>query len=552
MGALRQNITDRALRYRANQAIPEHRHVCAFCGATGRLDVGHLNGNESDDSPANLTWTCRPCNVEAGNVLRNAGMGRKTHQFNPTKGGGAANVGEWLQAVGAITPHVNRGDRGLASQMSVSEAVAMIRATPHHKRSEYAAKLRKKNPGYFSPGGAGYVAPGKKYKGSSSWGSRDSVRDVQAERKAASKQADIDARLMRAEVKRQAKLLGAKKAATPKKSRLLDADLAKGIFGLGNPSYEASLVRHAETSRSAEELQRLYNHARKHRDTELGAAVLKRAEQLRLRVQGNPSKFDRCVRDVQAKGGAANAYAVCTAAGTRKKKNPSVAPRFDIDDLQDGNWQTVASVRAWSNKEAVRLYRLQHPEWTKGRKLRARELTRSNPADVASERFEEFHGFAPTETVTVTKKVHHHKHLAAAGKLKALSVKPIDRALPVRTLKGFKGSLLCFNEKKNQLFVEGGDQCLGAAELQHFGIDSPHELETLGRVTDINYHTTKTHLGDEGGTANYVHAFRTTNEKGKHVVVSISRYPDLIYRVLDEQLEFSGGSYTIRAEGIDV
>ena len=35
------------------------------------------------------------------------------------------------------------------------------------------------------------------------------------------------------------------------------------------------------------------------------------------------------------------------------------------------------------------------------------------------------------------------------------------------------------------------------------------------------------------------------------MVVTIARYPDLIYRVRDEQLEFSGGSYEIRAEGID-
>jgi hypothetical protein len=58
-------------------------------------------------------------------------------------------------------------------------------------------------------------------------------------------------------------------------------------------------------------------------------------------------------------------------------------------------------------------------------------------------------------------------------------------------------------------------------------------------------------LGDEGGTAVYAHQFRTTNENGRHVVVEIARYPDLIYRTLDQQFEFSGGSYVIRAEGID-
>lgn len=141
--AARAHITDRALRYRANRLIPNHAKVCAFCGVKNGLEVGHVGGDESDEAPENLTWTCRACNVIAGNTLRSFGIGRLTHQYNPAKSGGASNVGEWIQAVGAITPHTDRGDRGLASTMSVSEAVAMIRATPHSKRSQFAAQLRK-------------------------------------------------------------------------------------------------------------------------------------------------------------------------------------------------------------------------------------------------------------------------------------------------------------------------------------------------------------------------------------------------------------------------
>ena len=89
------------------------------------------------------------------------------------------------------------------------------------------------------------------------------------------------------------------------------------------------------------------------------------------------------------------------------------------------------------------------------------------------------------------------------------------------------------------------------AELKKFGIRNPHEIETLGKVTALDYFTTKTHLGSEGGTAVYAHRLRTTNQDGQHVTVTIARYPDLIYRVMDQQFEFSGGSYEIRAEGID-
>lgn len=169
-----------------------------------------------------------------------------------------------------------------------------------------------------------------------------------------------------------------------------------------------------------------------------------------------------------------------------------------------------------------------------------------NPAEAAAEGYREFHGEDPKEFVTVTRKVHFHKHLSGAGKLEYLKVLGIDNAKHV--IKGFKGAILAFNEKRNQLFIEGGDQKVNLAD---YGINKPHETETLGKVTAIGYLTTKKHLGDEGGTAIYDHKFRTTNQDGKHVTVRIKRYPDLIYRVLEEQLEFSGGSYEIRAEGID-
>lgn len=179
-------------------------------------------------------------------------------------------------------------------------------------------------------------------------------------------------------------------------------------------------------------------------------------------------------------------------------------------------------------------------------KQRFRKAIKRNPASAAAEVFEEFHGFEPSEVVTVTKHIHHHEHLAAAGKLVSLDVWGIDGK--GHRIAGFKGAFLAFNESKNQLFVEGGDQ---SVNLEDFGIDAPHELETLGRLTDIGYQTNKTHLGDEGGEAVYVHKFRTTNDNGKHVVVKIARYPDLIYDVRNEQLLFSGGSYEILREGIN-
>jgi hypothetical protein len=224
-----------------------------------------------------------------------------------------------------------------------------------------------------------------------------------------------------------------------------------------------------------------------------GAKTLKEALEM-AGAQKNPSKFDRCVKDVKRKGKGMNAYAVCTAAGTRKKR-------------------------------------------------------KRNPADEAIAGYQDFHGRPPEEFVTVERKVHFHSNLSGAGELKRLVVIPEDGKRVV-TLTKFKRAILAFNERGNQLFIEGGDQSVNLAD---FGIDPEkyHENETLGKVKKIDYFTTKDHLGSEGGTATYQHTFRTTNEDGRHVTIRIARYPDLIYRVLEQHLEFSGGSYEILPEGID-
>jgi hypothetical protein len=244
------------------------------------------------------------------------------------------------------------------------------------------------------------------------------------------------------------------------------------------------------------------------------------------------------VKAVKKRGGAANAYAVCKAA----MKNPAwhVMVREPgekkWEDSGEGPWDKKSEALEFARAEVGVPYKVVQK--------------RGNPAAEADAAFKEFHGYAPTELVTVKQKIHQHKHLAAAGDLVGFEVKPVDGGKK-RRIEGFEDALLCFNEKKNQLFVQGGDQYLSPKELAKFGADNGHELETLGKLTGVGYFTNKTHLGKDGGEAIYDHKFRTTNENGRHITVTIARYPDLIYRVLDQQFEVSGGSYTIRAEGID-
>ena len=64
--------------------------------------------------------------------MKRLGLGRRTVQFNPPAQG-ARNLAQWLMAVLSM--------KGESSQMSVPGAVAMIRATPPGKRSEFAGEI---------------------------------------------------------------------------------------------------------------------------------------------------------------------------------------------------------------------------------------------------------------------------------------------------------------------------------------------------------------------------------------------------------------------------
>jgi hypothetical protein len=166
-------------------------------------------------------------------------------------------------------------------------------------------------------------------------------------------------------------------------------------------------------------------------------------------------------------------------------------------------------------------------------KLNKGKKRRGNPASEAATAFEQFQGRPSEEQIVIERQIHYHRHLAAAGTLEKLVV--VSRQGYRVTLSDFKGAMLAFNEKGTQLFIEGGDQ---QVKLRDFGISTPHEMETLGDVTDVEYFTTKEHLGSDGGTAIYHHKFHKP-------------YPELVYDVPNRQLSFSGGRYVILPEGID-
>lgn len=129
-------ITDRAKRYRANKSAPQQRH-CFACGRPRPRDVHHIDGNESNGEVRNLAKCCHSCNGKIGHVLRRAGLGKLTRQFNPSKkskarGAAAKSLGAYLSSVMIL-----KGEQ----PGNVSSAVRTVQATSPRQRAEYAARI---------------------------------------------------------------------------------------------------------------------------------------------------------------------------------------------------------------------------------------------------------------------------------------------------------------------------------------------------------------------------------------------------------------------------
>ena len=141
-------ITDRAKRYRANAAAPP-KHACAFCGNPRVRGVAHIDGNEANTSARNLTWTCNSCNVRTANVMRKAGLGTLTRQYNPRRrpsaaAHGARSLGAYLSSV-----QILKGNQ----PGNVSAAVRTVQATSPSKRREYAERIWEIRKERYGPSG---------------------------------------------------------------------------------------------------------------------------------------------------------------------------------------------------------------------------------------------------------------------------------------------------------------------------------------------------------------------------------------------------------------
>lgn len=210
--------------------------------------------------------------------------------------------------------------------------------------------------------------------------------------------------------------------------------------------------------------------------------------------------------------------------------------------------------------------------------LGRRNGKRRNSQRAAAGTYRDFHGREPEVDTVIETEMHEHSVLPGIGELCWMVVRyeTDDDEIQDVTLKDFDGALLAMNEQRNhlpQLFIEGGDQ---KVDLKQFEIGPPlHEHETLGRMVCVAYYTTKDHLGDEGGEAEFVHVVEMPvdmaefkewglDELARSAGLSNADYfaeledetegaqgPDVIYDTRNKLMLLSGGTYTLPDEGID-
>ncbi len=330
----------------------------------------------------------------------------------------------------------------------------------------------------------------------------------------------------------------------------------------------------------------------------LYALVVKRAK--------NPAKFERCVKDVKKQGGPVNAYAVCTAAGTRgkEKKNPPPTYRKASFDslaaaqsfirvmeadrniailskpekkggklwveyavLQGGNPRKPTIYEALRDKlgreptnaelkaDVERIKREAIEEMAAKGKLphQRKGRGRKNPEDTAADMYEAFHGEPSKEVLEFDDEEHYHSNLAGLGSMIGLKI---------RTITGFdwtvefKDVMLCSNEEGTQLYLVGGDQYLELADAK---IPDTHDSTVIGEAWAIGYKTEKDF--DDFRPTDYIHGFGKEKDHPKlpknadlwedaeppyDDSFGKGNYPVVRYDCINHKVYLDGGAYTIK------
>jgi hypothetical protein len=131
---VKKNLTDRAKRYRAQKSKPNGPKRCNFCTSRRNIDIDHIDGDESDGTPANLMYLCRSCNTTKGFIQARNRVGVRTRQYNPNE---RPTLAKFKHAAAILLGKI-KGD--------VAAATAYIKGTAPEKRAEFAGQMAAANP----------------------------------------------------------------------------------------------------------------------------------------------------------------------------------------------------------------------------------------------------------------------------------------------------------------------------------------------------------------------------------------------------------------------
>ena len=165
------------------------------------------------------------------------------------------------------------------------------------------------------------------------------------------------------------------------------------------------------------------------------------------------------------------------------------------------------------------------------------ELPRPELAlDRAEGIYEEFHGKPSGELIETEEEVRLRDTLAVLGRLAQIIVESADAARYSITFGD--DTMLCVSDDGKQLYAVGGDQSL---DLEALGVSGPaaeKDKVFVGSALQVTYRTRKQF--DDFAEVDYVHDF---GEDG-------GTLPLLVYDRLNQTVEFAGGDYEIKREGI--
>jgi hypothetical protein len=113
---------------------------------TRRMEVAHIDGDETNTTPENLAWSCRSCNQKVAAAMKKAGIGRRTKQFNPKrkKRRGAT---DWRQYAEALS--ITKGE----TIGNLDDAIQLIHDTPMSRRSEFQMDVWQRRKELYGPSG---------------------------------------------------------------------------------------------------------------------------------------------------------------------------------------------------------------------------------------------------------------------------------------------------------------------------------------------------------------------------------------------------------------